>query len=134
MQGCISAINVPSVNANVFWRLKKCDDRGIHFSFLFTAKNLPEERETNSHTAEQPSVQQPPAGNICIALGADLILSELLFGIKGLSEQKLGGHEVTRNLAAHFIWCLYSYIFFPRLVSNLLMAHKKSHQEAAEGQ
>lgn len=34
------------------------------FFFLFTAKNLPEERETHSHTAEQPSVQQTPAGNI----------------------------------------------------------------------
>lgn len=32
--------------------------------FLFTAKNLPEERETQSHTAEQPSVQQTPAGTI----------------------------------------------------------------------
>uniref|UniRef100_A0A8B9UR96 C3 and PZP like alpha-2-macroglobulin domain containing 8 n=1 Tax=Anas zonorhyncha TaxID=75864 RepID=A0A8B9UR96_9AVES len=31
---------------------------------IITSKNLPEERETLSHTAEQPSVQQIPAGNI----------------------------------------------------------------------
>lgn len=33
------------------------------FLFVFAAKNLPEERETHSHTAEQPSVPQTPAGN-----------------------------------------------------------------------
>lgn len=34
------------------------------FFFLFTAKNLPEERETHSHTVGQPSVQQTPAGSL----------------------------------------------------------------------
>lgn len=33
------------------------------FFFVFAAKNLPEERDTHSHTAEQPSVPQTPAGN-----------------------------------------------------------------------
>lgn len=36
----------------------------MRFPILLTAKNLPEERETHSHTAEQPSVQQIPTGNI----------------------------------------------------------------------
>lgn len=55
-----------SGNTNIFYRfINKFHDQCIYFFLcFFTAKNLPEERETHSHTAEQPHVQQTPAGTI----------------------------------------------------------------------
>lgn len=44
----------------------------IPMSQCSNSKNLPEERETNSHTAEQPSVQQPPAAEEGPPLQLDL--------------------------------------------------------------